>query len=1471
MSKGSSIASVEQFEQASTQLALASAEVAQVIIGQDRVIERTLVTLLAGGHGLLVGLPGLAKTKLVETLAVVLGLDMRRVQFTPDLMPADILGSEVLDETANGTKSFRFLPGPVFAQMLMADEINRASPRTQSALLQAMQEHHISVAGVRHDLPEPFHVLATQNPLEQEGTYPLPEAQLDRFLLQIDVTYPDRAAERRIILETTGTSQIQARQMISAQNLRAFQLLVRQIPLGETIIDAILDLVRAARPDQGGISEALAWSPGRLSPSLADVAELAEPVLKHRMALTYAARAEGQTVEGQSAGSDAGIHALADAAFELGRALPNLTLQARQIAASVLQGVHGRRKAGAGDQFWQYRPYAAGDSIASIDWRRSARASHIMLKEREWQAAQKVWLWMDGAPSMCFASKPELPTKRDCAFVLGLALADMLVRGGERVGLIGIAPLQASRAIITHFAGNLLAQRNFAKLPQGRPLEPRAQAIWISDFLAPLPEIEQRLRLLAGQGARGVLVLISDPQEDLFPFFGHVEFSDTEQATFKPRFGRAELIREIYLNRRAAHIEALGQMARKANGRLFAGFGCSNGISLMIPLTFAAPFVLAAFVVLPALYYLLRVTPPPPKRVIFPPTQLFLQDNPSESEATRTPWWILLLRLLMMAVIVLAVSGPVWQPQISGSSGPLLIVLDDSWPAAPQWSRRIELARQKLQMAASLGRVAALALTSHGSQDILFQPADKVLEKLAAVSPSPVLFDHMPLLQPIRANNPPNLEIEWFSDGLASGEAQAFAKALADMGALHITLDQNPVLAIAGFEQSAAGPKVRLVRSNANAPQSGSLRALDSRARVISAQGFQFTTQTTQDVALDLPVDLRNQIDHFEIEGVHSAGSLYLLDESNRRAHVGLFAQLSADVAQQPLLSSLYYLKKALASNADLVLPPEGAFDPVSAMLDAEPSELILADVGVFSAVQTQRLNKFVADGGVLVRFAGSHLTDEADPFLPVKLRHGQRAFGGALSWDVPKKLGTFEDSSPFAGLVVPDDVTVSRQVLAEPEAGLPAKVWASLADGTPLVTAQTRGKGLVVLFHINADTSWSNLPLSGLFVDMLQRVSRAAHMGAGAQGKGVTTALTPRLNLDGFGELGAPSPKAQSLPAHFEGPASLEHPPGLYGEAGHDLALNAMAHLKTLPAFDTTGLSVNDLAGEAQTSFDLRGPLMILALLLFLLDCALVLKPRRWRALAMVLALGLVPLAIGKGQAQQAIDPAKLLNSRDIEASLNVHLGYILTGNKAVDDLSRQGLQTVSRQLARRTSVTPGEPIGLDPARDVLDLYPLIYWPVVAEADLPSPQAVQHMATYMSQGGTLLFDTRDALLQRPDGAPTPAQIWLRRALHGLDVPALEPVPHDHVMTKSFYLLDGFVGRTTLGETFVEVTPPTDEAHPAPVRAGDSVSPIIITSNDLAAGWATDDMGRGILPLLPGGPRQRELALRGGINIVMCI
>ena len=313
---------VPRIEAAGERLKRVHKAAASVIFGQDLVIERTLVTLLAGGHALLIGVPGLAKTLLVDTLGKVLGLDAKRIQFTPDLMPSDIIGSEVLEDaqTPGARRSFRFIKGPIFAQLLMADEINRASPKTQSALLQAMQEHHVTVAGQRHDVPQPFHVLATQNPLEQEGTYPLPEAQLDRFLLQIDVHYPDHAAERRMLFATTGTEERRVENVFTAAELLTLQRLVRQLPVPDKVVEAILTLVRKARPGTGSGTETdrlISWGPGprasqalmlavrakalvdgRLAPSIDDVVHLAEPVLKHRMALTFAARADGETMTG---------------------------------------------------------------------------------------------------------------------------------------------------------------------------------------------------------------------------------------------------------------------------------------------------------------------------------------------------------------------------------------------------------------------------------------------------------------------------------------------------------------------------------------------------------------------------------------------------------------------------------------------------------------------------------------------------------------------------------------------------------------------------------------------------------------------------------------------------------------------------------------------------------------------------------------------------------------------------------------------------------------------------------------------------------------------------------------------------------------------------------------------------------------------------------------------------------------------
>lgn len=315
MSESQAVAQAERLAATFTQV---REGIAKVIFGQRAVIDQSLTTILAGGHGLLIGVPGLAKTRLVETLGIALGMDWKRIQFTPDLMPADILGSEVLEESESGTRAFRFIKGPVFGQLLMADEINRASPRTQSALLQAMQERYVTIAGMRHDLPKPFHVLATQNPLEQEGTYPLPEAQLDRFLMQIDVGYPDREAEKQMLVATTFGDEVQALSICTPQMLMEAQAIVRRLPVGDKVVEAILRLVRAARPDEDGAPDLrgfISWGPGprasqafmlavrakaliegRFAPSVEDVAALAHPILRHRMALNFSARAEGTTI-----------------------------------------------------------------------------------------------------------------------------------------------------------------------------------------------------------------------------------------------------------------------------------------------------------------------------------------------------------------------------------------------------------------------------------------------------------------------------------------------------------------------------------------------------------------------------------------------------------------------------------------------------------------------------------------------------------------------------------------------------------------------------------------------------------------------------------------------------------------------------------------------------------------------------------------------------------------------------------------------------------------------------------------------------------------------------------------------------------------------------------------------------------------------------------------------------------------------
>jgi hypothetical protein len=529
-----------------------------------------------------------------------------------------------------------------------------------------------------------------------------------------------------------------------------------------------------------------------------------------------------------------------------------------------------------------------------------------------------------------------------------------------------------------------------------------------------------------------------------------------------------------------------------------------------------------------------------------------------------------------------------------------------------------------------------------------------------------------------------------------------------------------------------------------------------------------------------------------------------------------------------------------------------------------------------------ERIAGWIGQGGVLVRFAGPHLAQADDDLVPVKLRHGGRSLGGSLTWEKPQHLAAFTAEGPFSGLVVPKDVTVARQVLAEPDSVLATKSWATLEDGTPLVTGEHRGKGMVSLFHVSADMRWSDLPMSGTFVEMLRRIvdmsGYTSRPGPGVAGEATAEMVAPLRTLDGFGAFGPPPSSAKPLPADFRDRATPDHPPGFYGPADGPLAVNTLAAADRIAPIDTSPLRGRRASYSNAEPRDLRGILLSGSLALFLIDAIIVallgvgiasLLRRRRAAAALAFILIFISVLVTSWQAR-----AETNDDFAMKATSQTRLAYVVTGNADVDSIVKAGMAGLTLFLAQRTALEAGDPVGVDPAHDELAFFPLIYWPVVPGAAKPPQDAINRIDAYMKQGGTVLFDTRDAIEAAPGDAgasQTPGMLALRNILSSLEVPELEPVPREHVLTKTFYLLRDFPGRFISGQTWVEALPRGEEDEDAsrPARGGDGVSPIIITSNDLAGAWAIRPDGQPMLPLTPGEPRQREFAFRSGVNVVM--
>ena len=920
-----------------------------------------------------------------------------------------------------------------------------------------------------------------------------------------------------------------------------------------------------------------------------------------------------------------------------------------------------------------------------------------------------------------------------------------------------------------------------------------------------------------------------------------------------------------------------------------------------LPLTFATPMVLWGLLALPVIWWLLRLTPPRPQEEAFPPLAILARVMRREETPNKSPWWLTLLRLLLAAIVILALADPVFNPRermaVSGRS--LAIVLDNSWASAPDWDRRVATASRLIEDARDSDTPVLLALTAERpAQEIGPFDAATALDRLNAAEPRPIPPDRPAILGRVAGalEQSPGATLALLTDGIAQpGDEEAFREVMTAGVADVLWFDpgSQPLVTVI---DTANEPERFIIRALRPAGQQEPLRvnalALDAQGRRIAETPVTFGPGDVSVLAeMRVPFELRNDFASVVIDGQNQAGAVHLLDENSRRRRVGLLSQAEADQAQ-PLLSPLYYIRRALGPFADLIEPSSPDLTvALPELLEQQPAVIVMADVGTLPQSVHDSLVQWIERGGTLLRFAGPRLAASEggdDALLPVRLRTGERSLGGALSWSEPQPLTEFPATGPFSDLTPPREVTVNRQVLAEPSADIVERTWANLADGTPLVTGAAKGEGRVVLFHITPEATWSNLPISGSFVEMLRRVVQLSRNQGSptAQGQSAKAVLPPYRMIAANGAIVPPGQDAEPLAAGADVSVTLANPPGLYGSEEGFIAHNLLKpDAELLPLGQPE--SPVPLA-QANYAFDsaepLKGTLMAIALGLLALDTLAMLwlggvgnrlRLRRMRrsATAALLAIGFAGafLPADPLHAQEGPSAPQVSEAEAIEAITATRIAYVITGNSSVDAISRAGIEGLNRFLADKTAFEPGEPAALDPATDELSFYPLIYWPIDANAPMPSEQAIARIDAYMQQGGTVLFDTRDQYstgFGRAD-AVTPETQRLREILSGLNVPALEPVPEDHVLTKAFFILDEFPGRFRGSDLWVEASVNAQSRQDRPVRVGDGVTPIMITGNDLAGAWAIDANGEPMLPTVPADPMQRIYAYRAGVNIMM--
>jgi len=880
---------------------------------------------------------------------------------------------------------------------------------------------------------------------------------------------------------------------------------------------------------------------------------------------------------------------------------------------------------------------------------------------------------------------------------------------------------------------------------------------------------------------------------------------------------------------------------------------------------FVEPLILLALAGLPVLWWLLRQTPPAPQRLRFPAIRLLFDLIPKEETPHRTPWWLILFRMVIAAILIFALAHPLINPlQLFAGGGPLLLAVDNGWAAAPHWQERQAAMEEWIERADRQGLPVQILATATGGDGQPIALSDEMAggdAKRAAQSltPQPWPTDRAAATRAmVSLPDGAGYNVVWLSDGVSTGKNDAsteFADRLARLGNVTVLRNAPEDLALLllppPIEPGAF--ELRIARPEAGPARRIAIRATGADGRLIAREEMTIGAgETLSKHRMRLPAEMRNRIARLDIEGQSSAGAAILLDEGWRQRPVGLVGQEEAS-ATQPLLGDLFYLDRALAPFAEL---HRGSID---ALVQSKLAVLVLADVGTLSETELQKLTVWVEKGGVLLRFAGNWLAQKPDDLLPVQLRGTDRAMGGAMSWSEPLTLSVFPQHSPFAGLPVPDDVLVRRQVLAEPDINLGDKTWARLSDGTPLVTGARRGDGWVVLVHTTANADWSTLALSGLFVQMLQRLIALSQGVADTES---AEALPPLQTLDGLGRLGTPPAAAVAITEKEidAGAISPRHPPGYYGHGDTKRALNLPATIKELKPLAGLPRGMIQTGYTRAEEIDLKYWLLAAVVALLAIDLIIslalrgLLRPRRTAAATS--AASMILLLAGGVSAQENADAFAL------EAVSQTHLAYVHTGIPELDATSRAGLIGLTFILNDRTAVEAGEPMGVDIENDELAFFPLLYWPIAPEQPSLSDRALARLNAYMKNGGIIVFDTLDQNDARAADTQSigPGLQRLRDLAVNLDIPPLVPVPPDHVLTRSFYLMQAFPGRWADGQVWVE------EGQD---RVNDGVSGVIIGGNDWASAWALDDNQRPMFATVPGGERQREMAYRFGVNLVM--